>query len=159
MTEKIIPEANVLYQGKTITGNTLDRSKNLIWNFMNAVSQHPDAIAIEGDGTWTYAMFLKEVQKGAAALQNSGVVQGDYVGVYCTPTARTIALIYAVLYIGAVYVPIDASYPEERIRHICEKSKIRSIVSADGQDTHGRELFLHPEKFHAVQAGPGYSAV
>ena len=57
MTEKIIPEANVLYQGKTITGNTLDRSKNLIWNFMNAVSQHPDAIAIEGDGTWTYAMF------------------------------------------------------------------------------------------------------
>lgn len=98
---------------------------------MNAVSQHPDAIAIEGDGTWTYAMFLKEVQKGAAALQNSGVVQGDYVGVYCTPTARTIALIYAVLYIGAVYVPIDASYPEERIRHICEKSKIRSIVSAD----------------------------
>ena len=51
MTEKIIPEANVLYQGKTITGNTLDRSKNLIWNFMNAVSQHPDAIAIEGDGT------------------------------------------------------------------------------------------------------------
>ena len=128
---KIIPEANVLYQGKTITGNTLDRSKNLIWNFMNAVSQHPDAIAIEGDGTWTYAMFLKEVQKGAAALQNSGVVQGDYVGVYCTPTARTIALIYAVLYIGAVYVPIDASYPEERIRHICEKSKIRSIVSAD----------------------------
>ena len=131
MTEKIIPEANVLYQGKTITGNTLDRSKNLIWNFMNAVSQHPDAIAIEGDGTWTYAMFLKEVQKGAAALQNSGVVQGDYVGVYCTPTARTIALIYAVLYIGAVYVPIDASYPEERIRHICEKSKIRSIVSAD----------------------------
>lgn len=29
----------------------------------------------------------------------------------------------------------------------------------DGQDTHGRELFLHPEKFHAVQAGPGYSAV
>ena len=96
MTEKIIPEANVLYQGKTITGNTLDRSKNLIWNFMNAVSQHPDAIAIEGDGTWTYAMFLKEVQKGAAALQNSGVVQGDYVGVYCTPTARTIGLMHRI---------------------------------------------------------------
>ena len=72
MTEKIIPEANVLYQGKTITGNTLDRSKNLIWNFMNAVSQHPDAIAIEGDGTWTYAMFLKSKCEHFAAVSLCG---------------------------------------------------------------------------------------
>lgn len=132
MEVKNIPEVNELYQGRTVTGNTLDRSKNLIFNFMNTVSRYPDSIAIDGDIKMTYSEFMDEVKKAAGGLVKSGICRGDMVGVYCRQTAHTIALIYAILYIGAVYVPIGSDYPEDRIRYIKEKSGIKCIVSAHG---------------------------
>ncbi|MBR1592456.1 MAG: non-ribosomal peptide synthetase [Ruminococcus sp.] len=132
-----ISELSQLYQGSTVTGNTLDRSVNLIFNFINAASRYPERTAVDGDVKITYSEFLDKVKRTAGGLVRAGICQGDRVGVYCRHTVNTLALIYAVLYIGAVYVPISSDYPEERLQYIRKKSEIKCVAFADGTAADG----------------------
>lgn len=118
-------------QGAVAAGKTLDHSGNLIMNFLSSARKHSDNIAVYGRKKLTYSEFLAEVRKKAAVLAENGIGQGDKVGVYCRHTEETIALIYAVLYIGAVYVPIGADCPPERIKHIVGTSGVKAVFSAE----------------------------
>lgn len=124
-------ETNVDNQGAVVTGKSLDRSRNLIMNLISSAEKHSDDTAIYSDKKLTYAEFLDGVRKNAAILIENGIQQDDKVGVYCRHTAGTIILIYAVLYIGAVYVPIGADCPPDRIKYIVEKSSVKAVVSAE----------------------------
>ena len=48
-----------------------------------------------------------------------------------------IASIFAVLKVGAAYVPVEPDFPEDRIRYIMEQCKVTCIVT----QTHYANLF------------------
>ena len=106
------------------------------------MARTPDASAlIDAAGTDTgvsFALLHERVQALAKGLVASGVEPGDRVAVALPRTADVVAAALAVLAAGAVYIPVDLSYPEERIRIILEDGTPAVVISgAPAAGDHG----------------------
>jgi amino acid adenylation domain-containing protein len=65
----------------------------------------------------------------AARLRQLGVGRGTLVGVCLSRSSRLVEALLAVLKAGAGYVPIDPTYPPDRIRHVVEDSGAVLVVT------------------------------
>lgn len=93
-----------------------------------------DAIALiyESEGTastMTYGQLADTVRRLATRLKNNGVKKGDLVAVRQERGPLQVISIYAVLMLGAVYVPINVRHPEGRVKNICQKGNIKFILT------------------------------
>ncbi|MCT9868271.1 non-ribosomal peptide synthetase [Paenarthrobacter aurescens] len=88
--------------------------------------------------SWTFAQLEKRVHTIANGLMVHGVRPGDRVAVAIQRSADVVAAALAVLAAGAVYIPIDLSYPKQRIRMILEDST-PAVVIVDANATTGVE--------------------
>lgn len=85
--------------------------------FERQVTANPDAPAIVGhDGELNYRELSSMTDRAAEALRGLGVGPGSTVAVILPRSVRSVAAFVAILKTGAAYLPIDISYPEERIR-------------------------------------------
>jgi len=76
----------------------------------------PDATALHFVGAATsYGALEKAADHLAAHLISLGVSRGDRVVVYAAKSPNVIAAVYAIIRIGAIYVPLDPSAPQERL--------------------------------------------
>ncbi|MFI1582700.1 amino acid adenylation domain-containing protein [Embleya sp. NPDC020630] len=124
--------------------------------FAEQVSARPDSPAVEWvDGGWSYGELGERVRRGATGLRARGVTNADHVAVLIGRSADAVAATLAILYAGAVYLPIDPSYPADRIAQILSDADVRTAVSApgarievpDGLDVVGvDELFAAPDR-------------
>ncbi|NKY50328.1 non-ribosomal peptide synthetase [Nocardia vermiculata] len=81
--------------------------------------EHPDRTAVVfGDIELSYREFDARVNRLARLLLEDGVRQGDPVGVYAERSERLPIAFAAVQRVGAVYFPIDPSYPADRIEYM-----------------------------------------
>ena len=98
--------------------------------FEEQVSQNPDqtAVVCEG-GQLTYQELNKKANQLAKLLQDSGVRQGEFVGILKERNTNFLIAILAILKVGAVYVPIDSTYPPERIRYMLSNSEVRVLLT------------------------------
>ncbi|MFE5294983.1 amino acid adenylation domain-containing protein [Streptomyces sp. NPDC056632] len=96
--------------------------------------RRPDATALTyGTERLTYGELDGRANQLAHHLVEAGVRPGDLVGV-CL--GRGIAMIVALLGIhraGAAYVPLDVSYPAERLAFLIEDSRAAAIVTGGAQ--------------------------
>lgn len=69
----------------------------------------------------------------ANGLIKEGVQREEYVALLCDPGIPMIVAMLGIIKIGAAYVPIDPTYPEERISYILEDCK-PSVVLTTYQD-------------------------
>ncbi|MVF12545.1 amino acid adenylation domain-containing protein [Ketobacter sp. MCCC 1A13808] len=98
--------------------------------FRESANQHSANPAIQfGSNVLTYQQLDLASGLIAQKLVDHGVTPGDFVGLVLDRNLHLMSAVLAVLKAGAVYVPIDSAYPTERIRFICEQSKIRTVVS------------------------------
>ncbi|MGE3402699.1 MAG: amino acid adenylation domain-containing protein [Vicinamibacterales bacterium] len=107
----------------------------------------PDAAAIiQGDEVVRYADAVAEATRVAQMLAAQGIGPGDLVGVCLERSPRMIIAVLAVLQAGAAYVPMDAAYPEGRLRHMAADARCRVILTqaclADRFDDAGSRLVL-----------------
>ncbi len=65
----------------------------------------------------------------ARFLIEQGIKSGDRVGLLFDKGVHTYVALLAVLKINAAYVPLDASFPNERIGFILEDAGVKAIVS------------------------------
>ena len=65
----------------------------------------------------------------ASFLLNNGVNKGDKVGVMVSRSERSIIGLLAVLKVGAVYVPIDNTYPDERKQYIIDDAQLEVVLT------------------------------
>lgn len=87
--------------------------------FAARVARHPDQVAVVcGHRMWTYAELDAVTTRVAHRLRAVGARPGTFVAVHFERSERPIIAILACLKTGAAYVPIDPSYPAERIAHI-----------------------------------------
>ncbi|MEU9361620.1 amino acid adenylation domain-containing protein [Streptomyces sp. NPDC048301] len=91
--------------------------------------RHPDAVAVDSGGTaTTYRELWHRAMVVAAALDEAGVEAGDRVVVWADRTARTVSGALAVMALGAAYVPVDPTHPEERIRQVLEGARPAALL-------------------------------
>ncbi|MFT4928346.1 MAG: amino acid adenylation domain-containing protein [Phenylobacterium sp.] len=95
-----------------------------------ATSQ-PDAIAvIEGAKTLDYAALIANGNRLIAGLQQRGIKFGERVAVYMDKSIEQVIAMYAVMRAGYIYVPLDPSYPQERLAYICQNADAKALVHA-----------------------------
>ncbi|SEG59296.1 non-ribosomal peptide synthetase [Paenibacillus sp. UNC499MF] len=99
--------------------------------FERQAVETPQQIAVEmGERAYTYSELNERANRFARALARLGVTPGSKVALLLKRSPDMIAAILAVLKAGAVYVPIDPQYPEERILFMLQDTEARVIVAA-----------------------------
>lgn len=135
-------------------------STNLLELFLARVIEHPDRIAVvDGGGEWTYSQFNDMRRALAAVFAAHGVVIGDRVVVQLDRGIEQVAAIYAVLTLGAAYVPVDPAAPHARRESITSAAQPRLVVDSAFLEAVGFDS--GPGKFPApavVRSGNGHSA-
>ncbi|WP_459209775.1 amino acid adenylation domain-containing protein [Aquimarina rhabdastrellae] len=126
-------EENQLLYAFNDTEEVFTSEKTIIDLFEEQVKKTPEAIAVQFEkNSITYkelneqsnqlAYYLREIYK---------VVPEDLIGIKFDRDEYLIISVLAVLKSGAAYLPIDTTYPEERIKYIENDSKSKVIVDSD----------------------------
>lgn len=98
--------------------------------YIDAARRFPECTAVHGpDGAWTYAEIDAAANQAARALFGLGVRQGDRVGLWHPKSCRVVAMMQAILRLGAAYVPLDPGNPPERIEKIIKNCGLRWVVT------------------------------
>ena len=90
----------------------------------------PEAPAlIDADHELSYAQLRRQVARLARALAEAGVGRGDLVAVALPRSARLSIALMAAQQAGAAYLPLDTSYPDERLHFMVEDGAPRLIIT------------------------------
>jgi amino acid adenylation domain-containing protein/non-ribosomal peptide synthase protein (TIGR01720 family) len=90
----------------------------------------PDAAAVTADGTTlTYRALNERANRIARHLRGIGVARGGYVGVCLDRGPALLPAILGVLKAGAAYVPLDPTYPDERLVWLARDARLPAIVT------------------------------
>lgn len=109
--------------------------------FKNIANRYPDERAVFDERqVLTYSELDAMVDKIVSAF----VMRPKYVGIVMDHSVEMIATIFAVLKCGAVYVPVEPSFPQERIRYIMRECDVDFIVT---NRRHSEILSCFPVKF------------
>jgi amino acid adenylation domain-containing protein len=98
--------------------------------------------AADPSGTCTYAELWQESAAVAAGLGVRGVAAGAPVLVLLERSRRLPAVILGILRAGAVYVPLDASHPPERLRYMVTDSEAKFAIVDSSTESLARALGL-----------------
>lgn len=94
------------------------------------VSETPQAIAIQTDSTtWSYEKLDSVSNRIANNLLRFGVDRGSLVGLAIQRSPEAIAGMLGILKAGAAYVPLDTSYPLERLRFMLKDAALSFLVT------------------------------
>jgi amino acid adenylation domain-containing protein len=77
----------------------------------------------------SYAKLDTRATRIAQALHSRGVGRGDRVGLCVERGADMLAAVLGILKAGAAYVPLDPSFPEERLRFMADDAQLALLVS------------------------------
>lgn len=100
--------------------------------FERQAEQSPDSIALVfGERTKTYEEINQSANKVARMLQAKGVGRNDAVGLLMEKNLEVVISMLGILKAGGVYVPIDVTYPQDRIDYITENSQLKWMLTAD----------------------------
>jgi len=105
-------------------------------HFLEVISDRskdaPDKIAlVYEEEHLTYGELMVNVGRFSSYLKERGVERGDRVLVCADRSIELIVSILSVYNIGAVFVPVDPSYPDERIKYTLEDSGAKYILAQD----------------------------
>ncbi len=106
------------------------RNKTISDLIENQVEKTPDNIAvIFQDQQLTYRELNEKANSLAHYLRENGVGRNDLVGIMANRSLEMIVAILAVLKSGAAYIPIDPTYPKDRIKYMLENSSAKLLLT------------------------------
>ncbi|QSQ17130.1 non-ribosomal peptide synthetase [Myxococcus landrumensis] len=125
----------------------------------------PHALAVRyGEESLTYAQLEARANQLAWHLQSLGVVTDMLVGLYLERSPSLIVAMLACLKAGGAYLPLDTSYPPERLSFMLRDARAPILITtqalsgglSSASDVHVLELDTHEEAFskHPTYAPP-----
>jgi len=97
--------------------------------FENTADIQPDATAVVFDGNATsYGELNTRANQLANHLVAQGIGRGDMVGVYLERCTDMLTATLAVLKTGAAYVPLDPSFPDDRISFMMSDAGMVAVI-------------------------------
>ncbi len=113
--------------------------------FEDAAARYPDNSAvIFGESSITYAELDRRSNQVARYLLSLEARPGELIGLEGQRQIETIVNILGILKARKVYVPIDPSYPQERIDYILDHSNVETVLRPGAYEEH-RLSELSPE--------------
>ncbi|MFF7256287.1 amino acid adenylation domain-containing protein [Streptomyces microflavus] len=98
-----------------------------------AADRHPERVALVADGaTMTFAELRDRSRAVAGVLAQRGIGPETTVGLAIPRSPDWIAALFAVLRVGAAYVPLELDHPDERIATIVEDARPEVILTVSG---------------------------
>jgi amino acid adenylation domain-containing protein len=98
--------------------------------FERQVEETPDDIAIICEGrTATYDELNKGANQLARLLQSRGIGQGSIVGIMLERSIDLLVGLLGIMKSGGAYLPIDATFPDGRIRQILASSGVDLLLT------------------------------
>jgi amino acid adenylation domain-containing protein len=95
----------------------------------NTYRAHPTKTAVTFQhSSVTYAELNAKVQQLASKLLSKGVRTGDFIAVSMDRSVEMLISLLAILRAGAVYIPLDPSYPKDRIEFMLEDSGAKYLL-------------------------------
>ena len=132
-------------------GKTLPIPDDSVYGlFSKQTNRTPEKTAVVfKDRTVSYRGLKDRADGAADRLAALGVRAGDVVAVHLDRSPLLIVLQLAVLKLGAVFLPVDRRFPENRVRFLCRDCGARLLITdgtgfdAEGTQTVPAEAFTH----------------
>lgn len=113
--------------------------------FERQVRKSPTAVALVcGDRAWTYETLNRQANHVAHWLLGNGVGPEDIIGLSMRRSPEMLASLLGILKAGAIYLPLDPDYPEQRLTFMLNDTRPRFLI------TTGAILEQLPEAVHQV---------
>lgn len=134
--------------------------QRLHYFFERRCDSDPDAIAVICDTEHlSYADLDARANQLAHYLLRRGISPGNKVGILLERSVNTYVALLAILKCGAAFVPLDPSFPQDRIAFIAENASLNLLVTTSQFDdiTAGvccQVLFLDPVGALAMGKAP-----
>ncbi|MEH1807656.1 non-ribosomal peptide synthetase [Nostoc sp.] len=98
--------------------------------FENQVFQTPNKIAVVHQSTkLTYQEINIKANRIARLLRKIGVSKGEFVGIFKARDINFLVAILAIYKAGGAYIPIDSTYPPNRIKYMLSNSEVKFILT------------------------------
>ncbi|HEX7331315.1 MAG TPA: amino acid adenylation domain-containing protein [Pyrinomonadaceae bacterium] len=104
--------------------------KNLAQLFAMQVERTPDAVAlVSSDSHLSYDYVNRRANQLARHLESLGVGPQSRVGLCLGRSLEMVLALLGIVKAGAAYVPLDASYPQERLAFMMEDAQLSVVVT------------------------------
>jgi amino acid adenylation domain-containing protein len=98
--------------------------------FESAVLANPSGVAVrDGVRALTYRELDDWAAAAAGTLTATGVRPGDCVAMMIQRSMESVVALWAIVRVGATYVPIDPGYPSARIERMLEISRVTTVLT------------------------------
>ena len=107
------------------------KDKTIVDLFEEQVKKTPDNIAVVfEDQKLTYKELNEKANQLAHYMHLQNIQHGDIVGIYLNKSLEVIVSMFAILKLGASFLPLDLDYPKERLNYILGNSEPKLILSS-----------------------------
>jgi len=133
------------------------KTKTIIDLFAEQVQTRPDAIAVVGEhDTWTFRELDQRSNRLAHFLRDKGIGVECPVPLCMDRSPHLLLAIWSVFKAGGAYLPIDPSYPLDRINHMLRDSGSPIMIGMLPQKRHlesieNTELVFLDQDWHRIQ--------
>ena len=118
------------------TAEPYHRHKSLAQLFEERVGEMPDAVALVfGEQALTYGELNRRAETLALQLGKQGVQPEELVGLYMERGPDMVVGLLGILKAGAAYLPMDPTYPAERLAFMLEDSGLRLLLTQSSVHT------------------------
>jgi non-ribosomal peptide synthetase component F len=125
-------ERNKLLVEWNSTEAEFDRDRLIHELFESQAERTPEAIAVVSEGeTLSYSELESRANRLARYLRHRGVAQGNVVGINLERSLNLVVAILGILKAGAAYLPLDPSYPDERLKIILENARVELLITGE----------------------------
>ncbi|WP_103070892.1 non-ribosomal peptide synthetase [Aquimarina sediminis] len=129
------------------TGVKYPDQLTLVDMFESQVAKTPNKLALlMSDDTMTYKEVNQRANQVARMLRSNGVNREAIVGLLMGKTFETVIGMLGILKAGGAYLPIDVTYPQNRIQYTLESSGAEIVLSVREHESSIEEknlLFLY----------------
>ncbi|MDX7896967.1 non-ribosomal peptide synthetase [Bacillus velezensis] len=139
------------YSGRSLRSRGTDAS--ICELFEKQAEATPNQIAVSAqDGSLTYSELNKNANRLGRALIQKGVKKNEAVGIAADRTTDFIIGIMGILKAGAAYLPIDPSYPQERVEYMLKDSGARLLLT--DRNNHGQRYGVESVCLNELETVP-----
>lgn len=125
-------EKNTILNEFNNTTTNYPKNSNIITLFEEQVEKHSKDIAVVfEDQKLTYEELNKKANQLAHVISNHGINEGDIIALLMDKSLEMIVSILAVLKANCAFLPIDVSYPKERIDYMLKDSNSKLLITTD----------------------------
>ena len=130
-------ERNLLLEDWNATEHEFARDACLHDVLENQAAQSADKLAVTSGGlSLNYSELQQRANQFARTLRDRGIQRGQHVGICVERGVDMLAIVIGTLKAGAAYIPLDPSFPRERLQFMAEDAELALLVSTNSLAQH-----------------------